>query len=122
MTGFESVGLRTRMIDVGVLGSPPFAADISQLEVAAAATEDLAALQKERDRRRSVTAMVLGPTAILGRLFAQGTIHGVVALGESAGTTIATAAMRALPNAGRGRPPFNLTIVSGKFPVTSPCS
>ena len=37
----ESAGLRTMMIDVGVLGSPTFAADISQAEVAAAANEDL---------------------------------------------------------------------------------
>jgi uncharacterized protein (UPF0261 family) len=93
----ESAGLRVTMIDVGVLGSPPFAADISQAEVAAAANEDLAALQKERDRGRSVTAMALGATVILARLHAQGAIHGVAALGGSAGTTIATAAMRALP-------------------------
>jgi uncharacterized protein (UPF0261 family) len=93
----ESAGLRTMMIDVGVLGSPPFAADISQAEVAAAANEDLAALQKERDRGRSVTAMALGATAIVARLHAQGVIHGVAALGGSAGTTIATAAMRVLP-------------------------
>jgi uncharacterized protein (UPF0261 family) len=93
----ESAGLRTMMIDVGVLGSPHFAADISHAEVAAAAKEDLAALQKERDRGRSVTAMALGATAILGRLYAQGAIHGVASLGGSAGTTIATAAMRALP-------------------------
>jgi uncharacterized protein (UPF0261 family) len=41
--------------------------------------------------------MALGATAILLRLHAQGAIHGVAALGGSAGTTIATAAMRALP-------------------------
>jgi uncharacterized protein (UPF0261 family) len=92
----ESAGLRTIMIDVGVLGTPPFAPDISQADVAAAANEDLAALQKERDRGRSVAVMALGATAILGRLFAQGAIHGVASLGGSAGTTIATAAMRAL--------------------------
>jgi uncharacterized protein (UPF0261 family) len=93
----ESAGLRTMMIDAGVLGSPPFAVDISQAEVAAAGNEDLAVLQKERDRGRSVTAMTLGATVIVGRLHAQGAIHGVAALGGSAGTTIATAAMRALP-------------------------
>ena len=93
----ESAGLRTLMIDVGVLGTSPFAAGISQADVAAAAKEDLAALQKERDRGRSVTAMALGATVILARLHAQGAIHGVAALGGSAGTTIATAAMRALP-------------------------
>jgi uncharacterized protein (UPF0261 family) len=96
-TRIESVGLRTIMIDVGVLGSPPFVTGISQAEIAAAANEDLAALQKERDRGRSVTAMALGATLIVARLHAQGAIHGVASLGGSAGTTIATAAMRALP-------------------------
>ena len=73
----ESAGLRTLMIDVGVLGSPPFEADISQEDVAAAAKENLAVLRTERDRGRSVTAMAIGAKAILGRLFEQGAIHGV---------------------------------------------
>jgi uncharacterized protein (UPF0261 family) len=93
----ESAGLRTLMIDVGVLGSPAFAVDISQEEVAAAANENLAALRTDRDRGRSIAGMAVGARAILGRLFDQGTIHGVASLGGSAGTTIATAAMRALP-------------------------
>jgi uncharacterized protein (UPF0261 family) len=93
----ESAGLRTLMIDVGVLGSPASKPDISQAEVAAAANENLAALKTERDRGRGVAAMAAGAKAILGRLFEQGAIHGVVSLGGSAGTTIATAAMRALP-------------------------
>ncbi len=62
----ESAGLRTLMIDVGVLGSPPFEADISQADVAAAAKEDLAALQTDRDRGRSVTAMAIGAKTIVG--------------------------------------------------------
>jgi uncharacterized protein (UPF0261 family) len=93
----ESAGLRTLMINVGVLGSATFEADISPAEVAAAANEDLAALRTERDRGRSVTAMAGGAKAILVRLFEQGAIHGVVSLGGSAGTAIATAGMRALP-------------------------
>jgi uncharacterized protein (UPF0261 family) len=94
----ESAGLRTLMIDVGVLGSPHFAADISREEVAAAANESLAALRADRDRGRGVAAMAVGARAILGRLFEQGAIHGVASLGGSAGTTIATSAMRALPH------------------------
>ena len=93
----ENAGLRTLMIDVGVLGSPPFKVDVSQAEVAAAANEDLATLQTDGDRGRSVAAMALGATAILRRLFEQEAIHGVASLGGSAGTTIATAAMRVLP-------------------------
>lgn len=93
----EEAGLRTIMIDVGVLGSPAFKVDISQAEVAAAANEDLAQLKANRDRGRGVTAMALGATVILRRLFEQQSIHGVASLGGSAGTAIATAAMRALP-------------------------
>ncbi len=93
----ESAGLRTLMINVGVLGSATFEADISQAEVAAAANQNLAALRAERDRGQSVTAMATGAKAILARLFEQRAIHGVVSLGGSAGTAIACAAMRALP-------------------------
>jgi len=93
----ESAGLRTLMIDVGVLDSPSFAVDISQAEVAAAAKEDLAQLRAEQNRGRSVTVMALGARTILLRLFAQAAIDGVVSLGGSAGTSIATAAMRELP-------------------------
>jgi uncharacterized protein (UPF0261 family) len=93
----ESAGLRTLMIDVGVLGDPAFAVDISAADVAAGAKENLAALRAERDRGRSVTAMATGAQAMLGWLVEQGALHGVVSLGGSAGTAIATAAMRALP-------------------------
>jgi len=93
----QSAGLRTLMIDVGVLDSPSFAVDISQAEVAAAAKEDLAQLRAEQNRGRSVTVMALGARTILLRLFAQAAIDGVVSLGGSAGTSIATAAMRELP-------------------------
>jgi uncharacterized protein (UPF0261 family) len=93
----EKAGLRALVIDVGVLGKTLFEADISPAEVAAAANEDLASLQSARDRGRSVTAMALGATVIVRRLFEQQSIHGVASLGGSAGTTIATAAMRALP-------------------------
>lgn len=93
----ESSGQRTLMIDVGVLGSPSLKPDISQAEVAAAANEDLAALRERRDRGRSVTTMAMGAIGIVRRLYQEGAIHGVISLGGSAGTTIATAAMRALP-------------------------
>jgi len=93
----RNAGLGTLMIDVGVLGEALLTPDISRAEVAAAANENLHVLQAERDRGRSVTAMALGATVVLRRRFEQGSIHGVASLGGSAGTAIATAAMRALP-------------------------
>jgi len=67
----EKAGLRTILIDVGVLGNTAFEVDISQAEVAVAANEDLASLKSKKDRGRSVTAMALGATVILRRLFDQ---------------------------------------------------
>lgn len=93
----ESCGLQTLMVDVGVLGDPPFTPDVSRATVAEAANEDLNALVVQRDRGRSVQAMAAGAVTIIRRLFDQEAIHGVVSLGGSAGTMIATAAMRVLP-------------------------
>jgi uncharacterized protein (UPF0261 family) len=93
----EMAGLRTILIDVGVLGRPPFEVGISADEVAAAAKENLASLRSNGDRGRNVTAMALGATVVLRGLFEQQSIDGVASLGGSAGTSIATAAMRALP-------------------------
>jgi uncharacterized protein (UPF0261 family) len=93
----ESCGLRTLTVDVGVLGNPPFTPDVSRAAVAAAANEDLEGLIAQKDRGRSVQTMALGAAATIRRLFEQGAIQGIASLGGSAGTTIATAAMRKLP-------------------------
>ncbi len=93
----ESCGLRTLTVDTGVLGDPLFTPDVSRAEVAAAAHEDLAVLISRRDRGRSIQTMAVGAAATIRRLFEQGAIQGIASLGGSAGTTIATAAMRQLP-------------------------
>jgi uncharacterized protein (UPF0261 family) len=93
----ESCGLRTLTVDVGVLGEPSFTPDVSRAAVAAAANEDLEALVARKDRGRSIQTMAIGAAAIIRRLFEQGAIQGIASLGGSAGTTIATAAMRKLP-------------------------
>ena len=45
-------GVRTLVMDLGVLGDPPFAADIPAAEVARAGGADLAALRAARARLR----------------------------------------------------------------------
>ena len=90
-------GHRTLVVDVGVLGVPGMAADVSRTDVAAAGGASLAALVTAGDRGAAVTAMAAGARAIILELFAQGRIDGVIALGGGAGTSIGTAAMRALP-------------------------
>src|SRR5262249_56260290 len=57
----------------------------------------LEALQKAGDRGKAVEAAARGAAAVAKDLHAQGQVAGVLGLGGSAGTTIGTAAMRALP-------------------------
>jgi uncharacterized protein (UPF0261 family) len=85
------------VIDVGVMGEPAFAPAIGRGEVAAAAGHDVASLAAEADRGRAVTAMADGARETIVRLFTAGRIDAIIAMGGGAGTTVGTAAMRALP-------------------------
>src|SRR6516165_9530230 len=54
-------------------------------------------LQQAGDRGRAVEAAARGAARLVQELHARGQVDGVLGLGGSAGTTIGTAAMRALP-------------------------
>jgi uncharacterized protein (UPF0261 family) len=85
------------VMDAGVLGPPLFPAEIAREEVFAAAGTTLDAVRESGDRGRAVEAAALGAARIAQELASKGQVEGVLALGGSAGTTIGTAAMRALP-------------------------
>ena len=93
----EARGVETLVIDVSVIGKPAFTPGISASEIARAAGADLNELIKERDRGRSIATMGKGAAVIVKDLYGSGKIHGVISIGGSAGTTIGTQAMRALP-------------------------
>ena len=85
------------MLDVGVSGEPFFAPDIRAAAVAQAGGSTLEALRKAGDRGAALTVMGKGAEALALKAHADGAIDGVLALGGSGGTSVATAAMRALP-------------------------
>lgn len=93
----EAAGLRTITINTGVLGHPLFEADVSNVEVAELAGTSLAELISRNDRGFAVEAMMNGALKWVAELHRQGKVGGIFGLGGSAGTTIATAAMRVLP-------------------------
>ena len=84
------------VLDVGVMTASP-TADVGADEVAAAAGEDRAALAAAGDRGRAMAAMGRGATAVARRLLAEGRLDGIVGLGGSGGSSVASAVMRALP-------------------------
>ena len=93
----EGQGVGTLMIDVGIFGEPPFAPDISAAEVATAGGADRAALAAANDRGNAVGAMAAGAAIILKRLYDEGRVHGVIAMGGGGGTTLGSIAMQPLP-------------------------
>jgi uncharacterized protein (UPF0261 family) len=90
-------GVAPLMIDIGVLGDPGIPADVSRANVAAAAGEDIEALRASQDKARAMAVMTRGAAIIARHLFDSGGFDGIIGIGGSAGTTIATSAMRALP-------------------------
>jgi uncharacterized protein (UPF0261 family) len=90
-------GHRTLVIDTGVLGRPAFDPAIANRDVAMAGGAPLEALIAEGDRGRAVDVMARGAGVIARRLHGEGRLDAVIGLGGGAGTSVATAAMRALP-------------------------
>ncbi|MDE2638784.1 MAG: Tm-1-like ATP-binding domain-containing protein [Chloroflexota bacterium] len=93
----EAQGLRALVIDVGILGEPGFAPDISREAVASAAGSDLESLRRVRRRGEALEVMGRGLAVIARRLYDEGALDGILGMGGSGGTTVATAGMRALP-------------------------
>ncbi len=93
----ESSGTSTCVINTGILGEPQLEPDISADDVARKAGSSLQALRDEGDRGNSVAVMAQGAAAIAAEKHAAGKIDGLISLGGSAGTTIGTTAMQALP-------------------------
>ncbi len=90
-------GIETLVIDAGSLGPPRIVADIARDRVFSAAGTTLDDLRASGDRGYAVAAAARGVEAIARELAICGQVHGVIGLGGSAGTTIGTSAMRALP-------------------------
>lgn len=90
-------GVETCLVDAGCLGTPSLPADVSREEVFAAAGTSLAAMRAAGNRGEAVTQAAEGVTRILATAHGRGAVTGVLGLGGSAGTTIATRAMQALP-------------------------
>jgi uncharacterized protein (UPF0261 family) len=93
----RAAGVRVTVVDAGVLGPPAFAPDVSREEVFAAAGADAAVVKAAGDRGKAVSLVAEGVAKLAADLLAQGKVSGVFSLGGSAGTTIGTAAMRAMP-------------------------
>jgi uncharacterized protein (UPF0261 family) len=92
----REAGVATHLVDCGT-NEPVIQPDISSEQVASVAGASITQLRARQDRGEAVTVMAQGAALIAESLQAESRLDGVLGLGGSAGTTIATAAMRALP-------------------------
>jgi uncharacterized protein (UPF0261 family) len=97
----QAKGHKALVIDVGVLGEPRAAADISRGEVAAAGGSSLSDLVRAAisgaDRTEATNVMARGLKSIVTDLHSSGRLDGILSLGGTTGTALGTQAMSVLP-------------------------
>ncbi|GAB3679966.1 Tm-1-like ATP-binding domain-containing protein [Salinarchaeum chitinilyticum] len=93
----EAQGVDVHLIDTGVMGEPEIEPDTDATAVASAGGTTLEHLRDEADRGEAMDAMGAGAASIVREMHDAGTLDGVLGLGGSGNTSIATEAMRALP-------------------------
>jgi uncharacterized protein (UPF0261 family) len=85
-------------VNTGIMGSTDlFPVDVEADKVAEAGGDSLAALRKKKDRGAAMKTMCAGAPAIVKALHDDGRLSAIVGMGGTGGTTVVTAAMRALP-------------------------
>lgn len=103
-------GVLVRLVDVGTLGPPTVAPDVSRDEVMRV-SGNAQALATTNDRGQAVALMAQALREYLLAEVSAGNVAGVLGLGGSGGTSLITTAMRALPI---GLPKFMVsTVASG---------
>ncbi|RII15329.1 hypothetical protein DSC45_18665 [Streptomyces sp. YIM 130001] len=92
----HEAGVDTVLVDVGGYSTKGIA-DVTAAEVATAAGADLGRLQDRHDRGAMMEAMADGAAHVVRRLCARDVIQGFLAVGGSSGSSVAAAALQALP-------------------------
>ncbi len=90
-------GHRVVVIDTGVVGKPSFEADIPREEVAKQGGRPLSELLKNPERKIAAPVMAKGATALVSKMVDEKKADGIISMGGTQGTTLATEVMRALP-------------------------
>ena len=93
----EKEGVGTLVVDFGTMGEPDFDPDITRTEVAAAAGADLSYLASGEHKDEAMETMATGLSIVVRRLYDEGKLGGIIGMGGTGGTSIATTGMRVLP-------------------------
>jgi uncharacterized protein (UPF0261 family) len=92
-----AAGVSVTVADAGVMGPPSFEPDISRDVLYSRAGTKYEAVKAIGERGKAIALAAEGAAKLAAELYQQWKLSGVLSIGGSAGTTIGTAAMRALP-------------------------
>ena len=90
-------GAQPVMVDVSILGDPPYVPDYSKHDIAKAAATSIAAIAESGDENSAMAAMASGAAALTRALYEDGLVDGVIVLGGSMGTDLALDVAAVLP-------------------------
>jgi len=93
----ESLGLKPLLMDISMRGEGPTRADITPEKVAKAGGSSIEEISASKERSRITNITIAGASRIAGEYFAEGKLDGVIGIGGSTGSLMATEVMRALP-------------------------
>ncbi len=85
------------VVDTGVLGEATVETDVTRHQVAEAADSSIEELIQGGDKSRALVVMAEGASRIVGQLFRDGQLGGVLSVGGSRGTALSTRVMQSLP-------------------------
>ena len=93
----ETHGGKPLLINLGVVGRPTTAVDVTTDEVLKAGGSSLSEILKNPSREAAAPHIVLGAQKILNQRVQAGEVHAVVGLGGTQGTTACCQVMQSLP-------------------------
>ncbi|NBN65421.1 Tm-1-like ATP-binding domain-containing protein [Pannonibacter tanglangensis] len=105
----QEAGGRPVMMDVSVLGNPPYIPEHDKHAVAAAAGTTIEAIADSGDENTAMAAMALGASTLARQLHDRGEVDGALILGGTMGTDLALDVALALP---LGVPKFVVSTIS----------
>jgi uncharacterized protein (UPF0261 family) len=93
----ERTGCRAILVDMGVVGQPTIAAEVTREQVAVAGGSSFAQLLAAPTREQAAPVMTRGAAKVVGEMVADGRAHAVIGLGGTQGTSSACSVMQSLP-------------------------
>ena len=93
----EAEGVDTLVVDFGTMGEPALEPDVTRAEVAAAADGDISYFASGEHKDEAMQTMAKGLAVVVRRLYDEGRLGGIIGMGGTGGTSIATTGMRTLP-------------------------